>query len=63
LLGAIRHEAPQLDANSPVFDAKAVHELNLSGERVNSLFPIYHNTTQIRHQWAAIRRALDQSLL
>jgi hypothetical protein len=32
------------------------------GERVNSSFPTYHyNSTQIRRQWAAIRRALDQN--
>jgi len=32
------------------------------GERVNSLFPTYHySSTQIRRQWAAIRRALDQN--
>jgi len=32
------------------------------GERVNSSFPTYHyNSTQIRRQWAAIRRALDKN--
>lgn len=32
------------------------------GERVNSSFPTYHyNSTQIRREWAAIRRALDQN--
>lgn len=32
------------------------------GERINSSFPTYHyKSTQIRHQWAAIRRALDQN--
>jgi len=32
------------------------------GERVNSSFPTYHyNSTQIRRQWGAIRRALDQN--
>jgi hypothetical protein len=32
------------------------------GERVNSSFPTYrYNSTQIRRNWAAIRRALDQN--
>ncbi|MBO0861807.1 MAG: hypothetical protein J2P21_25625, partial [Chloracidobacterium sp.] len=32
------------------------------GEPVNSSFPTYHfNSTQIRRQWATIRRALDQN--
>jgi hypothetical protein len=32
------------------------------GEPVNSSFPTYHyNSTQIRRQWAAIRRAIDQN--
>jgi hypothetical protein len=32
------------------------------GERVNSSFPTYHyNSSQIRRQWAGIRRALDQN--
>ncbi len=32
------------------------------GERVNSSYPTYHyNSSQIRRQWTAIRRALDQN--
>jgi hypothetical protein len=67
LLIALASEAPlfqRINAARSEFERLEIIERQKEapGERVNSLFPTYHySSTQIRRQWAAIRRALDQN--
>jgi len=66
LLIALASEAPlfqRINAARPEFARLEIIERQKEapGEPVNSSFPTYHyNSTQIRRQWAAIRRTLDQ---